>query len=251
MKLHMVQHESFEAPAAIEEWARRRGHAVSYSKVYRGDKLPSSVDDFDFLVVMGGPQCPATTPQECPHYNAKAEMELIRKAVDGGKYVLGVCLGAQLIGEALGAPFDHSPSREIGVYEVTLTGAGEVDPIFSTFPKKFMVGHWHGDMPGLTRDSQVLAYSEGCPRQIVRYTPRVYGFQCHFEFTPAAIEGMIEACSEELENYKSWPFIEDAETLRSHDYSEMNSYLYRFLDYIESLQQGGLDGTSRCAPKLA
>lgn len=236
MKLHIIMHESFEAPAAIEDWAKSKNHQILYTKLYQNEKLPDNADDFDFLVVMGGPQSPATTIEECHHFDAQKEIALIKMAIDNDKAVFGVCLGAQLIGEALGAKFDHSPNREIGVFDVTLTEAGKKDPFFSSLPEKFSVGHWHGDMPGLTSDSEILAFSEGCPRQVVRYTPKVYGFQCHFEFTPEAIEGMIENSLEELEKYKSLPYIQDPETLRSKDYNQMNNFLFKFLDYIENIK---------------
>lgn len=233
MKVHIVMHESFESPAAIEIWAQKKGYDVTYTKLYEGNTFPESID-FDFLVVMGGPQSPETTIEECPHFDAKKEIAFIQKAIENKKILLGVCLGAQFIGEALGARFDHSPNREIGVFPVTLTEDGKQDTIFSTFPEKFMVGHWHGDMPGLTPDSKILATSEGCPRQIVSYSPKIYGFQCHFEFTPKAIEAMIENNAHELEQYKELPYIETAEQLRAHDYTEMNQFLFEFLDVFSS-----------------
>lgn len=95
-----------------------------------------------------------------------------------------------------------------------------------------MVGHWHGDMPGLTAESKVLATSEGCPRQVVRYAPNICGFQCHFEFTPEAVEGMIKNNTHELEQYKDLPYVQTAEELRSYDYSVMNKFLFNFLDKI-------------------
>ena len=104
-------HESFEAPGAIAVWAEKRGYAVSYTHLYQGDQFPSNTD-FDFLVVMGGPQSPDTTIVECPHFDAVKEIAFIKKAIDAGKFVFGACLGAQLIGEALGAKFDHSPDRK-------------------------------------------------------------------------------------------------------------------------------------------
>jgi GMP synthase (glutamine-hydrolysing) len=64
------------------------------------------------MVVMGGPQSPATTKGECPHFDAAAERELIAKCVAAGKAVVGGCLGSQLIGEALGAMHDHGPERK-------------------------------------------------------------------------------------------------------------------------------------------
>ncbi len=228
-------HESFEAPGAIEVWAKNHNFPVTYTRFYLNDSLPTDVNGFDYLFIMGGPQSPATTVEECPHFHAQGEIAFIKKAIEQNKFVLGACLGAQLIGEALGARFDHSPNREIGVFDITLTDKAKNDPIFSTFESKFPVGHWHGDMPGLTPTAEILATSEGCPRQIVRYSPRVYGFQCHFEFTLESIEGMIQNCFHELEQYKSLPYIENAESLRSHDYTPINNLLFTFLDFMLSV----------------
>ena len=235
MNIHIVMHESFEAPGAIETWAALNSSVVTYTRLYRGDTFPDDVNNFDFLIVMGGPQSPDTTVAECPHFDAEREVAFIKKAIDADKWLLGVCLGAQLIGEALGAKFDHSPNREIGMYELILTEDGKSDPVIGTFPEKFMVGHWHGDMPGLTPESKVLATSEGCPRQIVRYSPKIYGFQCHFEFTPESIEGMIQNCGHELEEYKGLPYIETAEKLRTNDYGLINAKLFMFLDYMKTV----------------
>lgn len=232
MKIHFVIHEFFEAPGAIEMWAKSRRHEMTFTRSYEFDTLPQSVDGIDFLIVMGGPQSPATSKDECAHYDAQAEINLIKKAVDAGKYVLGACLGAQLIGEAFGASYDHSPNREIGVFPLKLTSEAQADPIFSKFPQEFRVGHWHGDMPGLTPESKILATSEGCPRQIVKYTPKVYGFQCHFEFTPEVVEMMIENSTEELEQYKALPYVESQKELRAHDYRQMNELLFQFLDEL-------------------
>ena len=235
MKAHIIIHESFEAPASIEDWCKNNNVGVSFTRLYAGNSFPQNVDKFDYLFIMGGPQSPETTTTESPHFDSKAEIEFISKAINQNKFVLGVCLGAQLIGEALGAKFEHSPNREIGVFDINLTADGKKDTIFSKFPDTFPVGHWHGDMPGLTKESKILAFSKGCPRQIVRYLPKVYGFQCHFEFTPNAIEGMIQNSKEELEQYKSLPFVESVEKLRVHNYEPINEFLFIFLDYMKSI----------------
>lgn len=235
MKLHFIIHESFEAPAAFETWGRVKGYEVTYTRIYNGDIFPE-VLDFDFLIVMGGPQCPETSKEECPYFDSLEEITFIKKAIEQSKVVLGACLGAQMIGEAMGAKFDHSPNREIGVFPVILTEDGKQDPIIGTFPETFMVGHWHGDMPGLTAESKILATSEGCPRQIVRYTPKVYGFQCHFEFTPETIEGMIKNSESELEAYKDLPYVQTKEELRVNDYKPMNELLFKFLDYMVTIK---------------
>ena len=233
MNIHIVMHESFEAPGAIATWANKNNHTVTYTHLYKGDVFPSSANSFDFLIVMGGPQSPATAQEDSPHFDAQAEISFIKQSIDSDKIMLGVCLGAQMIGEALGARFEHSPNREIGIYEVELTAEGKVDPILGSFPSKFMVGHWHGDMPGLLPDSKVLAKSAGCPRQIVRYRPKIYGFQCHFEFTPESIEVMIQNCSDELEKFKSLPFVQGPNELRANNYEPSNELLFAFLDSIK------------------
>ena len=52
-------------------------------------------------------------------------------------------------------------------------------------------------MPGLTYNAVVLATSQGCPRQIVRFSPKHYAFQAHLEFDPKAIDLLIAADGEE------------------------------------------------------
>jgi GMP synthase (glutamine-hydrolysing) len=232
MNIHFILHASFESPAAIQTWAEQKGHRISSTKVYEKETVPKSAENIDFLIVMGGPQSPSTTLTECPYFDAEKEINLIKSAITHKKLILGVCLGAQLLGEAYGARCIRSPHREIGVFPVTLTKHAQRDPIFSQFPQLFNVGHWHGDMPGIIDDSQILAHSEGCPRQVVKYSDRIYGFQCHFEFTPQAIEAMIVHCSDDL---KEGTFIQNSTKLKTNDYSEMNTLLYQFLDHMESL----------------
>ena len=232
MHIHFIIHEHFEAPGAYEIWGISRGCSLSYTRVYQGDPLPEELGDIDLLIIMGGPQSPATTREECPWFDAQAEKALISRAIEAGKTVIGVCLGSQLIGEALGAAFCHSPEKEIGKFPVRLTDAGKANPLFENFGHELSVGHWHNDMPGLTPQAKVLAYSEGCPRQIVQYGERVYGFQCHMELTPEVVELLIEHSQNDLRRAGEFRFVETAEKLRSHDYREMNQVLFAFLDKL-------------------
>ncbi|BBT45687.1 type 1 glutamine amidotransferase [Enterobacter asburiae] len=237
MHIHFIIHEHFEAPGAYEIWGKNRGCSMSYSRVYQGDPLPEDLQSTDLLIIMGGPQSPATTLQECPWFDAQAEIRLIGRAIEAGKTVIGVCLGSQLIGEALGAAFCHSPEKEIGKFPVRLTDAGKANPLFEDFGHELNVGHWHNDMPGLTPQAKVLAYSEGCPRQIVQYGERVYGFQCHMELTPEVVELLIEHSQNDLSRAAEFRFVETAEKLRSHDYREMNQVLFSFLDKLAAQRE--------------
>ncbi len=231
MHIHFIQHESFEAPGAYLQWAKSRKHTIGISKVFEGDSLPEEVSDIDLLVVMGGPQSPATTRDECAHFDAAGEIALIQQAMQAGKKVLGICLGAQLIGEAAGGHFEPSPEKEIGVFPIALTAAGLADTNIAHFGPSLPVGHWHSDMPGLTPESKVLARSAGCPRQIIAYSDRVYGFQCHMEFTREGVELLIAA--ENLQGPDpQHRFVQSPAEIRNFDYSEMNRKLFRFLDQL-------------------
>lgn len=232
MRIHFVIHESFEAPGAFETWAIERGYSIARSRVYLHEPLPVSTDEIDLLIVLGGPQSPATTREECPHFDAAAEKNLIATAINSGCAVIGVCLGSQLIGEALGASFAHSPEKEIGKFPITLTPEGLRNEKFAHFGASLAVGHWHNDMPGLTANAKVIARSEGCPRQIVEYAPTVYGFQCHMELDHDVIERLIAASQAELEGLVDHRFVQQPAALRANDYTEMNAKLIVFLDKL-------------------
>lgn len=238
MQVHFVIHEAFEAPGAFTAWVADRGHQASYSRVYLGEPLTQSVEHIDLLVVMGGPQSPSTTREECAHFDAAAECALLARCVAAGKAVVGVCLGAQLLGTALGAPHARSPHREIGKFPITLTAEGRASDKFAGFGDTLEVGHWHGDMPGLTRDAKIIATSAGCPRQIVEYGDLVYGFQCHMEFTPEVVELLIAASERELAALAAHRFVQQADALRANDYGAMNRQLFGFLDRLVAARAG-------------
>jgi len=235
MLVHFIQHEVFEAPGAYLEWAKKRNHAVVFSKVHENPSLPERSENIDLLIVLGGPQNPGTTKEDCPHFDAEAEITMIRKCIDAGKPVVGVCLGAQLVGEALGAKFEHSPEREIGVFPIQLTKDGLEDEKTSHFGSVLPVGHWHSDMPGLTPQSRILATSPGCPRQIVAYSDLVYGFQCHMEFNPEVVELLIAEETDFLTNNTAHRFVQKPDEIRGFDYTEMNGKLFGFLDRLTVL----------------
>lgn len=237
MNIHFILHETFEVSGAYLKWAQERGHNVTSTKVYEEEKLPETVDGIDFLIVMGGPQSPDENRQAFPYYDPKAEIALIQKAIDADIYIVGVCLGAQLLSVAYGGKYEHSPEREIGVFPINLTEAGLADDHIKDFGSTLDTGHWHGDMPGLSDNAVVLATSKGCPRQIVRFSPKHYAFQAHLEFDPEAIDLLIAADGEEhlRQQNQELPFVQTPEELRANDYSQMNKKLFAFLD---SLTQG-------------
>jgi GMP synthase-like glutamine amidotransferase len=117
----------------------------------------------------------------------RREEEYIRQAIARGVPVLGICLGAQLIAHALGAPVRRNPVKEIGWFDVTATPAGRSDPVFEGFGERECVFHWHGETFDLPPGAALLASSERCRNQAFRVGSAVYGMQFHLEVTPQMI----------------------------------------------------------------
>lgn len=226
MNIHYIIHASFEKLGAIRSWAEKNGHELTETNNFKGEPLPS-VNDFDFLMTMGGPQ--SSLELEKHPYLAK-EVELIKKAIEHDKYILGVCLGAQLIGQAMGAQPEKSPAKEVGTFPITLTAAGKDNPLFKNFPDSFDVMHWHSDMPGVPNNAEILAYSDGCPRQIVKYGDKIYGFQCHLELTKQTAKDLIASASEDLTHHDT--YVQTPEQILAADFAAANNYLHLFLDRL-------------------
>ena len=229
MKVHFIQHDSWLMPGEYLAWAARNRHEVSMTRCWLYESVPESVDA-DMLILLGGLHGPSDTKAECDYFDSAKEKDLIRDYVDSGKIVIGVCLGTQLIGEALGAAYSLSPEREIGPTELRLTAAGKADPYFAAFPPAFHAGEWHSDMAGLTKSSVVLAESAGCPRQIMRYGRFVYGLQAHLEFNREIVAAGIAAAGDSLKT--EGRFVQTEEQMLAFDYTEMNALLSGFLDAI-------------------
>lgn len=225
MNILCLIHADFETPGVIESWADENNHRFTICKPYRGENC-LKITDYDLLIIMGGPQSPLEIEKD-PYL--KDEITLIQHAMSQNKIILGFCLGAQLIGEALGAETQRSPEKEIGVFPIFLTEEGRNDPLLQGFSPHFPVIHWHNDMPGETKTSKILAYSEGCPRQIIRYGEKIYGFQCHLEITREGIEKMITACQSDLAPSL---FTQTAQALMIQDYDAINSVMYQILGRV-------------------
>jgi len=194
MRLHVFQHVPFETPGCILPWAERAGASVRRTRFYRGD-APPEPESFDWLIIMGGPMS-VYQPREYPWL--AEEIHRIRRAIDGGKTVLGICLGAQLIAAALDAPVGAHRHREIGWFEVARTSAAARTFLAPILPPALDVLHWHGDTFELPQGAVHLARSRGCENQGFLYGERVIGLQFHLEMTPEVLQGLIRHCGAEI-----------------------------------------------------
>ena len=181
MRVHWLQHADFEDLGCIAPALAARGDTVMHTRLYAGETLPA-LEAFDALIVMGGPM---NIYEYDAHPWLKPEKALIREAIAQNKRVLGVCLGSQLIADALGGPVTRNAHTEIGWLPVTLNAAGRASKFFAGFPERFTAFHWHGDTFAIPPQAQNLMASEGCAHQALEYGERVVGIQFHLEVTAA------------------------------------------------------------------
>lgn len=189
LRIHYFQHVPFEGLACIEDWARQQGHALSATFFFAPEPVAPPLPDIDWLIVMGGPM---SSYDEEQHPWLRLEKSYIRQAIDAGKTVLGICLGAQLIASALGSAVYPGPQQEIGWWPIRKTEAGRAHPLFAAMPDEFIVLHWHGDTFDLPEGALRLADSEACRNQAFALGERVLGLQFHVEATAAAVRQMVK-----------------------------------------------------------
>lgn len=192
MRAHCFYHVPFEGLGSIQTWLETRACEISSTRFYAGDGLPER-DAVDLLIVMGGPMSVNDT-EEFPWL--VQEKEFIRAMIAAGKPVLGVCLGAQLIANAMGAPVYRNPVKEIGWFPIQAMPMCE--PETFQFPREMDVFHWHGETFDLPDGARHLARSEGCQNQAFQWGRSVIGLQFHLEMTPASVETIIEHCRNEI-----------------------------------------------------
>ncbi|WP_310599741.1 glutamine amidotransferase-related protein [Desulfobulbus sp.] len=194
MRVHALQHVEFEGLGHIGRWIADRGHVLSLTRLYAGEVLPSPAA-FDRLVVMGGPM---NIYQDARYPWLAAERALIREAIAAGKSAVGVCLGAQLLADALGSPVFSGIDKEIGWWPIRLTEAGKGSGLLAGVEEETVVFHWHGDTFDIPAGAIHLAASEGCPSQAFVYDNRILGLQFHLESTPETVAAIVARCGDEL-----------------------------------------------------
>jgi GMP synthase-like glutamine amidotransferase len=198
MRLHYFQHVPQEGLGTIEEWAKKRGWTITKTSFFAGEPVPS-LDDVDWLVVMGGPM---SVNDEDTLPWLKPEKQFIASAIQAKKTVLGFCLGSQLIANALGAKVKKNAHKEIGWFELRFTKAGLGSKAFKRFPKRLTVYQWHGETFDIPVKASLAATNDICSNQALVHGDRVIGMQFHLEVTKNDVESWIKHGPEDLTNDK-------------------------------------------------
>jgi len=192
MRLHYFQHVPFEDLANIETWAKEKGHRVSATKLYLNEVLPRT-DSLDWLIVMGGPM---NIYEEDEYPWLIPEKKFISETIKSQKFVLGICLGAQLVADVLGGKVRRNKFKEIGWLPVRKINDGT--GIFKSLPGEFNAFHWHGDTFDIPSGATRLAESDGCTDQAFEYGRNVLGLQFHLESSATSIGKLIENCRNDI-----------------------------------------------------
>lgn len=197
MNVLIFQHTPGETPGAFADHIASHGDTAHIVRLFDGQPIPT-LDRFDLLLVLGGPMDVWETQA---HPWLEPEKQAIRTWVhDLNRPYFGICLGHQLLVDALGGTCRPMQTPEIGVLPIHLTGAASGDSLFAPLPGTFPVLQWHGvEVADLPPDATVLAQSEGCAVQALRVSNNVWGVQFH----PELVHGTIQSWMSDPANHQS------------------------------------------------
>lgn len=228
MHIHYLQHVPFEDLGSMETWFRAHGHTLSVTHLYKGEALPQA-NSFDWLIVMGGPMSVTDIATYPWLINEKV---FIKQAIDEQKVVLGICLGAQLIADVLGATISRNTHKEIGWFPVQLSEQAKTTTLGATLLPEFSVFHWHGDTFSIPDNAVPFASSSACKNQAFMIEERILGLQFHLETTPKSALNLTIHCENELDNSL---YIQSAEEMLSQPerFERINEIMNSILDFLE------------------
>lgn len=201
LTITVIEPEELAPVGRLGEWLFAEGAALRMVRPWRGDPIPSLSEVGDGLVVLGGSM---SAHDEADHPWLADLRELLRGVVADDVPAIAICLGAQVAAEALGGTtaVPALGKDEVGVVDLTITPAGESDPVFgqvaaeavraahrtgistsdgTRFP--VIVSH-HDAVTHLPEAATLLASSDRSPVHTWRAS-RLLAFQHHPESDPA------------------------------------------------------------------
>jgi GMP synthase-like glutamine amidotransferase len=189
--LVVVPHET-DPPARLADWLRAAGCELDERHQGLGEPLPETLEGYDGMVVLGGPQSArddeARSPELVP------VRDLLGQALATDFPTLAICLGAQLLAQVGGGtvrPGIDGP--EVGATLVAKRDAADSDPVFGPLPLSPDVMQFHHDeIAELPTGATLLASNPFYANQAFRVGRHVYGLQFHIETTPEIIHEWAE-----------------------------------------------------------
>ena len=222
MKVLILQHAEGEWLGSMEAWFNQKQAELTTVRLDHGELLPD-ITSYDWLIIMGGPM---SAYDEAKYPWLIEEKNIIRQAIDQEKIVLGICLGAQLIANTLGAIVKPNTQTEIGWFEVTRT-----HPIASWLPERFTPLSWHGDIVELPSGAVGFAKSDITPCQGFQWKEHVVGLQFHLEVQAGTAATFLGLQSTSLPQGK---YIQDTASLLNDKEQALSSsiVMHKLLDTL-------------------
>ncbi len=236
MRILVFQHVASEHPGSFGEVMARRGCTMRQVELDQGEAIPP-LDDFDVLLVMGGPM-DVWEEERFPWL--RAEKAAIRAWVKAGRPYLGMCLGHQLLADALGGRVAlMTAPPEVGMDRVRLLLP---DPLFKGISDSCACFHWHAaEVVALPPGARLLASGDGCGIQAFGIGRNAYGLQFHLELTEsmAAEWSALPEYAAALRRVKGPGAMPALQAEVKAGIAELNAAAYRvfgnFLDIAEAM----------------
>ncbi len=225
MKFTIFQHVPYESPGHILDWIKENGHTMEEVNFYDHPDLPD-LKTTENLIVMGGPM---NIYDDDEFHWLPDERDFIKKAIQQGAKVLGICLGSQFIADALGAEVFKNEHTEVGWFEVKVNETKLPDRFRGIFPKTFKTFHWHGDTFSMPQGINSFISSNAAVNQAF-VSDNVAAFQFHLEMTAEGVINLIEHNQTLFE--EDLPFVQNpGQMLHMNEIHEANrKILFQFLD---------------------
>jgi GMP synthase-like glutamine amidotransferase len=195
-----------EGPGFLATFFNENGLASALFDTSDMARLPTKLDDYSGLVLMGGPM---SVNDDLPWISPV--LAIIKQAMVMNLPVLGHCLGGQLMAKAAGARVCKNPLKEIGWGPVTVAD-NSVAKHWLADIEQFNGFHWHGETFDLPAGATPLMASEHCQHQAYAMGKHL-ALQCHIEMTPDMIKNWCEEGRQELLEAASSPAVQQADAM--------------------------------------
>lgn len=186
IRVIVLQHIACEHPGIFRQFMHNDKIEWDAIELDEGESIPD-LATYDAMISMGGPM---DVWQESEFPWLVREKEAIHEAVQIRKLpFLGVCLGHQLLAEALGGSVGKAEVPEVGMLDVELVDGAENHPLLHNLPEKFVTLQWHGaEVQSLPQEAKVLMSSPLCAVQSFAVGDTALGLQFHVETGPQTID---------------------------------------------------------------